>query len=230
MSEILKKYDSLLLIVLALTTFVLIKVAPTRLYVAGDSQESLVTTQSILQNKTIRLDAYYPEDRPNTVAEERGRLYYNFPLGTPLLSLPFVGVQLLRGKDMLDFGCGSGILALAAMKLGAAQAVGVDNDPQALLASRDNADRNGVGERLDVYLPEQEPVRQYPIVAANILASALIQLVELLAARVQPGGVIALSGILHNQADEVLNAYSRYFDALEVTRLEDWVRINGRRG
>jgi len=135
----------------------------------------------------------------------------------------------LRGRDMLDFGCGSGILALAALKLGAAHAVGVDNDPQALLASRDNADRNGVGERLDLYLPEQEPVRQYPIVAANILASALIHLVELLAARVQPGGVIALSGILHNQADEVLNAYSRYFDALEVTRLDDWVRINGRR-
>jgi len=136
----------------------------------------------------------------------------------------------LRGKDMLDFGCGSGILALAALKLGAAHAVGVDNDPQALLASRDNADRNGVGDRLEVYLPEQEPVRQYPIVAANILASALIQLVDVLAARVQPGGVIALSGILHQQADEVLAAYSRYFDALEVTRLDDWVRIDGRRG
>ena len=118
---------------------------------------------------------------------------------------------------------------MTALKLEAAHAVGVDNDPQALLASRDNADRNGVGERLEVYLPEQEPVRQYPIVVANILASALIHLVDLLAARMQPGGVIGLSGILHNQAEEVLGAYSRYFDALEVTRLEDWVRINGRR-
>ncbi len=101
MSEILKRYNGLLLIVLVLATFLLIKVAPTRLYVAGDLQESLVTAQSILQNKTIRLDAYYPADRPNTVVEERGRLYYYFPLGTPLLSVPFVGVQLLRGKDML---------------------------------------------------------------------------------------------------------------------------------
>lgn len=145
------------------------------------------------------------------------------------LCLQWLDCLDLRGKDVLDFGCGSGILALAALKLGAALAVGVDNDPQALIASRDNADRNGVGERLAVCLPEQEPIRQYPVVVANILASALIHLVETLAARVQPGGVIALSGILHNQADEVLACYSRYFDALEVTRLEDWVRINGRR-
>lgn len=135
----------------------------------------------------------------------------------------------LRGKDVLDFGCGSGILALAALKLGAAQAVGVDNDPQALLASRDNADRNGVGDRLTVHLPDEEPVRQYPVVAANILASALIALVDVLSARVMPGGVIALSGILHNQADDVLAAYRRFFDDLTVTRLDDWVRIDGRR-
>jgi len=135
----------------------------------------------------------------------------------------------LHGKDVLDFGCGSGILALAALKLGAAQAVGVDNDPQALLASRDNADRNGVGDRLTVHLPDEEPVRQYPVVVANILASALIDLVDVLSARVTPGGVIALSGILHNQADEVLDAYRRFFDGLQVTRLDDWVRIDGRR-
>ncbi len=145
------------------------------------------------------------------------------------LCLQWLDALDLRGKDVLDFGCGSGILALAALKLGAEHAAGVDNDPQALLASRDNAERNGVGGRLDVYLPDQEPIRQYPIVVANILASALIQLVDVLAARLQPGGVIALSGILHNQADDVLAAYSQYFDVLEVTRLDDWVRIDGRR-
>ena len=135
----------------------------------------------------------------------------------------------LAGKTVLDFGCGSGILALAALKLGAKHAIGVDNDPQALLASVDNAERNGVNEQLQVFLPEQEPVQQYPIVVANILASALIQLVGLLASRVQAGGVIALSGILHNQAEEVLANYALYFEALQVTRLEDWVRIDGRR-
>lgn len=101
MSETSHRHYGVLLIAVALATFVLIKMAPTRIYVSGDSQESLVTAQSILQNKTIRLDAYYLDDKPNTVVEEKGHLYYYFPLGTSLLSLPFVGVQLLRGKDML---------------------------------------------------------------------------------------------------------------------------------
>ena len=171
-----------------------------------------------------------PEAEPGVIIRlDPGLAFGSGTHPTTDLCLQWLDSLDLHGKHVLDFGCGSGILALAALKLGAAHAVGVDNDPQALLASRDNADRNGVGERLEVYLPEQEPVRQYPIVVANILASALIHLVDLLAARVQPGGVIALSGILHNQAEEVLDAYSRYFDALEVTRLEDWVRINGRR-
>lgn len=138
------------------------------------------------------------------------------------------GLDLID-KTVLDFGCGSGILALAALKLGAQHAIGVDNDPQALLASVDNAERNGVGECLQVFLPAQEPVQQYPIVVANILASALIQLTDLLASRVQAGGVLALSGILHNQADEVLVSYQPYFEQLQVTQLEDWVRIDGRR-
>ena len=138
---------------------------------------------------------------------------------------------LLRGAPVLDFGCGSGILALAALKLGAAQAVGVDNDPQALTATQDNAERNGVAARMAVYLPQDEPVATYPVVVANILAVALIALVDTLAARVAPGGRIALSGILAGQEDEVLAAYAPHFDALQVERLEDWIRISGvRRG
>lgn len=101
MSKLSRRHQGLLLIWLAVVMFALIKLAPTRLYVAGDSRESLVTAQSILQHGTIRLDAYYPDDRPNTVVEEQGHLYYYFPLGTSLLSVPFVGVQLLRGEDML---------------------------------------------------------------------------------------------------------------------------------
>jgi ribosomal protein L11 methyltransferase len=148
---------------------------------------------------------------------------------TTALCLQWLDGLDLRNKDVLDFGCGSGILALAALKLGAQAAIGVDNDPQALIATHDNAERNGVAGALRVYLPADEPVRLYPIVVANILASALIQLVDVLAARVQSGGVIALSGILHNQADEVLDAYRPYFDDLRVTRLDDWVRIDGRK-
>ena len=103
---------------------------------------------------------------------------------------------------MLDFGCGSGILALAALRLGAAHAVGVDNDPQALTATADNVARNGLA--IDTYLPQDEPVATYPIVVANILASALDALADTLAARVAPGGRMAMSGILDGQQDELL--------------------------
>lgn len=133
----------------------------------------------------------------------------------------------LRDQAVLDFGCGSGILALAALKLGAARAVGVDNDPQALVASADNAARNGVGERLQVCLPADEPVRTYPVVVANILASALDALAATLAARVAPGGRIALSGILKGQEDELLERYGRWFERLHCEQQEDWIRIDG---
>ncbi|MBX9401704.1 50S ribosomal protein L11 methyltransferase [Lysobacter sp. BMK333-48F3] len=133
----------------------------------------------------------------------------------------------LGGRRVLDFGCGSGILALAALKLGAAHAVGVDNDPQAILATGDNAERNQVGERIEVYLPQDEPAQRYPVVVANILASALVALADTLAARVEPGGRIALSGILAGQEDEVLARYAQDFEQLRADRLEDWMRVTG---
>ena len=135
----------------------------------------------------------------------------------------------LQGREVLDFGCGSGILALAALKLGAARAVGVDNDPQALTATRDNAWRNGVGDALEVFLPDDEPPATYPVVVANILASALDALAETLAARVAPGGRIALSGILDGQQAPLLQRYGAWFDELRVQVEGDWVRIDGRR-
>lgn len=134
---------------------------------------------------------------------------------------------VLAGRDVLDFGCGSGILALAALKLGARRAVGVDNDPQALVASGDNAERNQVGERLSVHSPQEEPAAAYPVVVANILASALIALADTLAARVAPGGRIALSGILAGQEDEVIERYAPWFEQLRADRLEDWIRVTG---
>lgn len=134
----------------------------------------------------------------------------------------------LDDATVLDFGCGSGILALAALKLGAAGAVGVDNDPQALIATADNAERNNVRDRLAVYLPDDEPAAmRYPVVVANILASALISLADELAARVAPGGRIALSGILAGQEDEVIARFERAFEQLQVARLDDWIRIDG---
>ncbi|HHW4679837.1 MAG TPA: 50S ribosomal protein L11 methyltransferase, partial [Xylella sp.] len=137
------------------------------------------------------------------------------------------GQGLLTGCQMLDFGCGSGILALAGLKWGAACAVGVDNDPQALLASRENAQRNGVAERLAVYLPFEAPVRAYPVVVANILSSTLLALSETLSASVAPRGHLALSGILHGEEEKVLQCYAAWFDRLRCERDEDWIRIEG---
>lgn len=146
---------------------------------------------------------------------------------TTALCLRWLDSLVLRGKTVLDFGCGSGILALAALKLGASAAVGVDNDPQALAATADNAERNGVGDQLQVFLPENEPAATYPVVVANILAVALDALAETLASRVAPGGVIALSGILHGQEGALMEKYSTWFDQLEAVQDGDWMRITG---
>ena len=136
----------------------------------------------------------------------------------------------LQGRAVLDFGCGSGILALAALKLGAARAIGVDNDPQALAATGDNARRNGVA--IDAFVPPDEPqATTYPVVVANILASALDALAGTLAARTAAGGRIAMSGILAGQEGELLQRYAPWFEDMRVERDGDWVRIDGlRRG
>lgn len=131
----------------------------------------------------------------------------------------------LQGQAVLDVGCGSGILALAALKLGAASAMGVDNDPQALTATADNAARNGVA--IAAFLPEQAPQAAYPVVVANILASALDALAETLAARTAPGGRLAMSGILAGQEEALLARFAPWFDALQVAREDDWVRLDG---
>jgi ribosomal protein L11 methyltransferase len=131
----------------------------------------------------------------------------------------------LQGRNVLDFGCGSGILALAALKLGAARATGVDNDPQAIIATADNAERNGV--RIDTFMPADEPAATYPVVVANILASALDALAEILAARTAPAGRIAMSGILAGQEGDLLQRFAPWFDALRVEREDDWMLIDG---
>ena len=148
---------------------------------------------------------------------------------TTALCLDWLDGLDLQGVRVLDFGSGSGVLALAALTLGAAQAVAVDNDPQALLATADNAARNGLAERLHVYPPERAPDHAYPVVVANILAAALDELAETLAARTESGGRIALSGILDGQHGHLLERYRPWFDDLRVSQREGWVRIDGRR-
>ena len=147
---------------------------------------------------------------------------------TTALCLEWLDGQDLAGCTVLDFGCGSGILAIAALLLGAPQALGTDIDPQALEASRDNADRNGIDPaRFPVYLPADLPPQPADVVVANILAGPLVQLAPTITALVKPGGRLALSGILAEQAEEVRAAYAGAFD-LDPTAVKDgWVRISG---
>jgi len=147
---------------------------------------------------------------------------------TTALCLEWLDGQDLTGCTVLDFGCGSGILAIAALLLGAPQALGTDIDPQALEASRDNAGRNGIDPaRFPVYLPADLPQQPAEVVVANILAGPLVSLAPQITALVKAGGRLALSGILAEQAEEVRAAYAGAFD-LDPTAIKDgWVRISG---
>lgn len=172
-----------------------------------------------------------PPDQPDQVIIrlDPGLAFGTGTHATTALCLHWLDGLTLSGRRVIDFGCGSGILAIAALKLGAAEAIGIDNDPQALLASHDNAERNGVLDHLCLYPPENLPVLSADIVVANILASALIALEVKLAALCRPGALIALSGILRGQEEEVMAAFAADFSELEVVQQEDWVRITGRR-
>lgn len=146
---------------------------------------------------------------------------------TTALCLEWLDSADVRGQTVIDFGCGSGILAIAALKLGAQHAIGIDNDPQALLASRDNAERNEVSAALtvqDVHAPLPPPSR---IVLANILADPLHELAPQLASLVTPGGHLVLSGILQEQATALAQRYSAWFDMQTPSVREDWVRLVG---
>jgi len=133
-------------------------------------------------------------------------------------------------RHVLDFGCGSGILGIAALKLGAAHCTAIDIDPQAVLATRDNAEQNGVENRLTV-LEHDAPFSAFEVdvVLANILARPLIELAPMLGACVRRGGSLVLAGILERQADDVRAAYAHAFEFEPDVSREGWTRLVARR-
>ncbi len=148
---------------------------------------------------------------------------------TTALCLEWLDAADLSGKTVIDYGCGSGVLAIAAVKLGAARVICVDNDEQALVATRDNAERNGIGGKVDLYTPEALPSVAADVIVANILAGPLHDLAPLFAGLLKPGAAIALSGILRGQEGELLARYAEWFDDLAADSREDWIRIGGLR-
>jgi ribosomal protein L11 methyltransferase len=150
---------------------------------------------------------------------------------TTALCLEWLDAQPLDGCTVLDYGCGSGILAIAALLLGAARALAVDNDPQALTATRDNAERNGIAaERLSTYLPEQLPTAAAAdIVIANILAAPLQTLAPTLARHTSAGGRLALSCIHSEKGAAEGAAYRPWLDLSAPAQRQEWLRLDGRK-
>ena len=144
---------------------------------------------------------------------------------TTRLCLKWLDTQIKGGESVLDYGCGSGILTIAALKLGAGSAVGVDIDEQAIRASNDNAAQNNV--QAHFYLPDGLPQGQFDVVVANILANPLRMLGEMLAARTKQGGRIVLSGLLAEQSEELSEIYSQWFDIEPAETEEGWARLSG---
>lgn len=144
---------------------------------------------------------------------------------TTRLCLEWLDVHLTKGASVLDYGCGSGILAIAALKLGASSALGIDIDAQAIEASKSNAIQNNVTATF--VLPDQAPVGQFDVVLANILANPLRLLGQMLSERTKTGGTIVLSGILEEQATELSGIYQQWFDMNEPIFLEGWTCLTG---
>jgi ribosomal protein L11 methyltransferase len=153
---------------------------------------------------------------------------------TTALCLQILDSLPVSGRNVIDYGCGSGILGIAALKLGAAHVTAVDLDPQALLATRDNAIRNGVSASIDVQGVDVAGVdgglAQAYCVMANILAGPLIELAPKLTAACEPGGYVLLSGLLKTQAYAVKAAYATGFDMVQVVERDDWCCIFAQRG
>ncbi|MDX8378959.1 MAG: 50S ribosomal protein L11 methyltransferase [Gallionella sp.] len=148
---------------------------------------------------------------------------------TTRLCLRWLDNNLQGGEDVLDYGCGSGILAIAAIKLGAAHALGIDVDAQAVTASRDNAIANQA-DKVQFYLPSDAPepfTARYDLVVANILTNPLRLLAPLLAGASKQGGQIVLSGILEAQAPDMMNIYAEWFDMDTAIFEEGWSCLSG---
>lgn len=149
---------------------------------------------------------------------------------TTALCLEWLASHSLDNHQIVDFGCGSGILAIAAIRLGARHTWAIDTDPQALRVTRENAKKNKINPNtLNIGTPDSLPQIEADLVVANILSGPLIELAPLLAGITRPGGRIILSGILIDQAPEVANKYAEFFTIRPTKTNEDWVLIEGER-
>ncbi len=170
-----------------------------------------------------------PEPAAVNIRLDPGLAFGTGTHATTALCLAWLDSAELVGKTIIDYGCGSGILAIAAVCLGAQNVWAVDNDPQALIATHANADRNRVTSTLKISLPDQLPATLADVLLANILAAPLVELAPCFAAHLKSGGRLVLSGILDSQRDEIHNAYAPWFRFAGGAQSAEWVLMNGLR-
>lgn len=170
-----------------------------------------------------------PEPEAVNVMLDPGLAFGTGTHPTTALCLRWLDSLDLTASTVIDFGCGSGILGIAALKLGANRVIGIDIDPQAIQASEENARRNDVAEKIELYLPQHQPKLQADIVVANILAGPLRDLRQVITDYCRPGTLLALSGILKEQSGEISQLYSQDFDMDDIAIEGDWARVSGRR-
>jgi ribosomal protein L11 methyltransferase len=171
-----------------------------------------------------------PEPDAVNVMLDPGLAFGTGTHATTSLCLEWLEGLDLAGKTVVDFGCGSGILAIAAIKLGAKKVVGIDIDPQAIIASKENAKRNGVPDQIELYLPQDQPEGLIAdVVVANILAAPLRELSQVIKGLVKPNGLLAMSGVLDTQAEDVANYYRDELDIDPIIEMQEWCRISGQK-
>jgi ribosomal protein L11 methyltransferase len=169
-----------------------------------------------------------PEPHAINVLLDPGLAFGTGTHPTTAMCLRWLAAHPPRERAVIDYGCGSGVLAVAAAKLGAREIYAIDNDPQALLATTRNAQQNAVDALIHVAAPHTE-LPTVTLLIANILARPLVELAPRFATLVQAGGNIVLSGILSSQAATVVSAYQEEFTLFEFAQQEDWVCLAGRR-
>ena len=166
-------------------------------------------------------------NNPTSIFLDPGLAFGTGTHPTTALCLEWLDQNPPRNLTVVDYGCGSGVLAVAAAKLGATRIVATDIDPQALTATKENMLRNQIpAETIPCFLPEDCPLETVDLVIANILCGPLVELYPRLSALIKPAGRIVISGLLEEQKEDIIETYSADFSQFEIKQLDNWIRIS----
>jgi ribosomal protein L11 methyltransferase len=171
-----------------------------------------------------------PDSNAINIMLDPGLAFGSGSHATTSMCLQWLEQFVVEGSEVIDYGCGSGVLAIAAALLGARRVYAVDNDPQAITATVDNSRRNKISDDvLSAHLPDTLPQMQADILIANILAEPLLELAARFSELVKPGGKIVLSGLLQDQTKPLLDSYRRWFSMESPLQQQEWMRLSGSR-